>query len=69
MSERMTKYSTRLPDERMLEVVPSDPPAYRLDGAEVSEEEAQAAWEAQDAYWQRGRTLQQALAFWMGRTG
>lgn len=66
----MMKYSTRFPDGRTLEYIPAaggKDAEFRIDGETVTEAEAAKAWDAQDADWQRGRTLQQTLAFWQGR--
>jgi hypothetical protein len=72
-----TSYSTLMPDGRLLAVEiettttgedeKTTKLAYKLDGKTVTKAQAQAAYDEQVEHWQRGRTFQQMLDFWMGR--
>jgi hypothetical protein len=74
----ISEYSTQMPDGRLLgvkvkakiasraalEVVL----AYEIDGKEVTRAQAERAWATQPNAWQRGRTLQDAITYWLGDT-
>ena len=64
---RLRVYDIWLPDGRLLGFDPGPPPVYRLEGEAISEDRATEVWEEQDATWQRGRTLEQAIRAWEDR--
>lgn len=74
----VTGYSTQFPDGRLLELKVETTKkdesltmnfAYSIDGKKVTKGEAEAEFNKQPDHWQRGRTFQQMIDFWMGRQG
>jgi hypothetical protein len=75
----VAQYSTQMPDGRKLvmrvdeqrgpDVQLTRRLVYEIDGKEVTKAKAEKAWNEQPESWQRGRTLQQALDYWLGRGG
>jgi hypothetical protein len=78
MAGKVQQFSTKMPDGRLLalrldiqrsedEESSTTRNVYEIDGEEVTKAQAQKAYDAQPEHWQRGRTFQQMIDFWLGR--
>lgn len=77
------QYTTMTPDNRLIgmavkiedskdangDKASTTKTVYTVDGVEVTKAQAQAIYDAQPSHWQRGRTFQQMIDFWLGKGG